>query len=180
MLTEQLFLTSPRNSVAAQFNLFERLHCNTLLSSAPRPPAVTAITESQDFHVVEVPSVDYLLDTHHEHFPFTRTFDEALSDPFFVVHTSGSTGIPKPLLYTHATAATNTKMMSLDPPDGYESQDRMYQGNRVFITFPPFHVSVMSSPAFLIPRSPHAKAYRNPREPTWSPISATQSPSERS
>ena len=72
---------------------------------------------------------------------------KALSDPFFVVHTSGSTGIPKPLLYTHATAATNTEMMSLNPPSGYESQDRMYQGKRVFITFPPYRVSFKSSPA---------------------------------
>lgn len=31
-------------------------------------------------------------------------------------------------------------MISMDPPPGYESQDRMYQGNRVFITFPAFHV----------------------------------------
>ena len=87
--------------------------------------------------------MDYLLDTHHMHVPFTKTFEEALSDPLFVVHTSGSTGIPKPLIYTHAFAATNTNMMSLDPPPGYESQDRMYQGKRVFITFPPFHVSFL-------------------------------------
>ena len=148
ILTEQLFLTSPRNSVAAQFNLFERLKCKILLSSAPRPPAVNAISDSQDFRVVEVPSVEYFLDTHHPQIPFTKTFEEALLDPLFVVHTSGSTGIPKPLIYTHASAATNTKIMSLDPPDGHKSQDRMYQGKRVFITFPPFHVSFESSPAF--------------------------------
>lgn len=33
-------------------------------------------------------------------------------------------------------------MLSLDPPSGFESQDRMYQGNRVFITFPAFHVGL--------------------------------------
>lgn len=32
-------------------------------------------------------------------------------------------------------------MMSLKPPSGYESQDKVYQGKRVFLTFPPFHVS---------------------------------------
>lgn len=31
-------------------------------------------------------------------------------------------------------------MMNLEPPKGFESQDRMIQGKRVFITFPPFHV----------------------------------------
>lgn len=140
MLTGQLFLTSPRNSVAAHSNLFERLKCKTLLSPNPRPPAVTAISDHQDLHVVEVPSVSYLLDTQHHHFIYEKLWPNALSEPLFVVHTSGSTGMPKPLVYTHATAAANIKMMSLDPPVGYESQDRVYQGKRVFIAFPPFHV----------------------------------------
>ncbi|KAI4184413.1 MAG: hypothetical protein LQ346_006125 [Caloplaca aetnensis] len=36
-------------------------------------------------------------------------------------------------------------MISMDPPPGYESQDRMYQGNRVFITFPAFHGAYLVS-----------------------------------
>lgn len=144
LLTKQLFLTSPRNSIAAQIHLFDRLECTVLLSSNPRPPAVTAIASHRDFPVFEVPSVSYLLDTQHKHFAFEKTWPDARSEPLFVIHTSGSTGIPKPLLYTHATAATNTKMMSLDPPVGYESQDRVYQGKAVFIAFPPFHVSPFS------------------------------------
>jgi len=35
-------------------------------------------------------------------------------------------------------------MMSLDPPSGFDSQCRMYQGKRVFMTFPPFHVSYIT------------------------------------
>ena len=145
MLTGKLFLTSPRNSLAAHFALFEALSCRTLLSSDPRPSAVTAIGDHQGFHIVEVPSVSYLLDVQHHHFAFEKSWPEAQSEPLFVVHTSGSTGIPKPLLYTHASAAANIKMMSLDPPAGYESQDKVYQGKRVFIAFPPFHVSLQVS-----------------------------------
>ena len=63
-------------------------------------------------------------------------------------HTSGSTGLPKPLVYTHATAAANTKMFSLEPPPGFESLDRIYQGKRVFNTFPPFHVSAPANLGF--------------------------------
>ena len=141
MLTRKLLLTSPRNSVAAHWDLFGRLKCKVLLSANPRPPAVTAIIDHQEIRVIEVPSVSFFLDTWHHHFEYDRTWPEAQSEPLFVIHTSGSTGMPKPLLYTNATGATNTKMMSLDPPAGYGSQDRMYQGKRVFITFPPFHVS---------------------------------------
>lgn len=56
-------------------------------------------------------------------------------------HTSGSTGFPKPLIYTHDTAARNITMISLDPPVDFKSQDKMYQNKKLFISFPPFHVS---------------------------------------
>lgn len=138
----QLFLTSPRNSIAAQVSLFSALRCHVLLSSSPRLPAVNALSGETGFRIIEVPAVPYYLDIHHEHFPLDKSWPEAQYDPLFVIHTSGSTGIPKPLTYTHATAATNTNMMSLNPPPGYESQDRLCQGNRVFVTFPPFHVSL--------------------------------------
>ncbi|CAD6582894.1 MAG: hypothetical protein ASARMPRED_001098 [Alectoria sarmentosa] len=144
----KLFLPSPRNSVAAQFNLFDRLNCKTILLPDPRPPAVTAISDHEDFHIVEVPSVSYLLDIQHHHFAFDKSWPEARSEPLFIIHTSGSTGMPKPLVYTHASATANTKMMSLDPPVGYESQDRVYQGKRVFIAFPPFHGAYLASHLF--------------------------------
>ncbi|KAF6228467.1 hypothetical protein HO133_008197 [Letharia lupina] len=144
----KLFLTSPRNSLAAQFALFGTLKCKTLLSPDPRPPAVTAISDHQDFHIVEVPSVSHLLNIQHHHFAFDKSWPEAQSEPLFVVHTSGSTGMPKPLVFTHAAAAANTKMMSLDPPVDYESQDRVYQGKRVFIAFPPFHGAYLASHLF--------------------------------
>lgn len=141
MLTEKLFLTSPRNSIVAQFNLFERLACKTLLSPGPRPDPVIRIVEHHPFNVIEVPDVTFFLDDHHEHFPYHKSWPQVHSEPLFVVHTSGSTGMPKPITYNHATAAANIKMLSLDPPTGYDSQDRVYHGKRVFVAFPPFHVS---------------------------------------
>ncbi|MCJ1245408.1 hypothetical protein MMC30_002612 [Trapelia coarctata] len=134
-----VFLTSPRNSVAAQISLLERLKCKIMLSPSPRPPPVTAILDAHKLRLLEVPTADDLLTEQYPVYPFGKTFVEARLDPLFIVHTSGSTGIPKPIVYTHDAAAANIKMMSLDPPPGFDSQDRMYQGRRVFLTFPPFH-----------------------------------------
>ncbi|KAL9601174.1 MAG: hypothetical protein Q9179_002955 [Wetmoreana sp. 5 TL-2023] len=53
--------------------------------------------------------------------------------------------MPKPVVFTHATATANMRMSTLEPPPGFESQDRMYQGNRVYITFPPFHGAYLVS-----------------------------------
>ncbi|KAF7942371.1 hypothetical protein EAE99_000421 [Botrytis elliptica] len=135
-----IFLTSPRNSVEAQTNLLDRLKCRTVLSPTPRPPQITEILEANShLRVVEVPSVEDILKNKRRRFPFYKTFSKANQEPFVVVHTSGSTGFPKPMIWTHETAQRNIALMALDPPAGYESQHRMYEGKRVFLTFPPFH-----------------------------------------
>ena len=113
-----------------------------MISPDPQPPAVTAIKNYRDIRIIEVQTVLELLDTPHPDFEYRKSWPEALSEPLFVIHTSGSTGLPKPLVYTHATAAANIKMMSLDPPNGYESQEEVYRERKFFIAFPPFHVSL--------------------------------------
>ena len=80
-----MLLTSPRNSVAAQINLFDRLKCKVLLSPNPRPPAVTAIIAAHEVYVVEVPSVSDLLEKIHPHFPFEKNYHQALDQPLFAV-----------------------------------------------------------------------------------------------
>lgn len=80
-----MFLTSPRNSVAAQINLFGRLKCKTMLSPHPRPPPVTAILDALELRVLEVPGVNSLLDKRYPHFPFQKTFAEAVLEPLFAM-----------------------------------------------------------------------------------------------
>lgn len=82
----KIFLTSPRNSVAAQLHLLDRLSCKTILSPTPRPPQTIAILEGdKKLRVFDVPSVDDLLYKKHPHFPFKKSFSEARHEPFFVV-----------------------------------------------------------------------------------------------
>ncbi|KAL8722725.1 MAG: hypothetical protein Q9225_000837 [Loekoesia sp. 1 TL-2023] len=80
-----IFLTSPRNSIAAHLSLFDRLSCNILPSPSSQPPAVSAIKAQGRVRVVEVPEVDYLLDTPHPQYPFHKTLTSALQEPLFVV-----------------------------------------------------------------------------------------------
>ncbi|KAM0183241.1 hypothetical protein ACHAPF_000720 [Botrytis cinerea] len=135
-----IFPTSPRNSIAAQTNLLDRLKCRTVLSSTPRPPEIIETLEANpDLCAVEVPNVEDILKNERRCFPFDKTFFKANQEPFVVVHTSGLTGFPKPIILTHETAQRMIALMALDPPAGYESQHRMYEGKRVFLTFPPFH-----------------------------------------
>lgn len=82
----QVFLTSPRNSIAAHLDLFDRLQCKTLLSPSSQPPAVGAIQQEGKVRVVEVPEVEYLLDNAHAQYPYEKTMPAASLEPLFVVY----------------------------------------------------------------------------------------------
>ena len=81
----QMFLPSPRNNLDAQINLFDQLKCKTILHPSPCPPSVTEIIASHSFRSEEITSVDDLLETHHQHFPFEKSNHEVMDDPLFAV-----------------------------------------------------------------------------------------------
>ena len=80
-----MFLTSPRNSVAAHSSLFKRLNCTKLVAPIPRPPPVTAILEAQTLDVLDVPSVDDLVNKEYPHFDFHKTYPEAAEETLAVM-----------------------------------------------------------------------------------------------
>ncbi|KAH8426117.1 uncharacterized protein LDX57_003859 [Aspergillus melleus] len=145
-----MFYTSPRNSVVAHETLFKQLDCTKFLAPTPRPPPVTAILDAFKMDVLDVPSVDELLDTPYPHFEFSRTYPEAAGERLVVVHTSGSTGIPKPIFWTHAVANKNMEMGALGAPEGFEIQDHWMMNKRVFSALPPFHAAGLAMLLFLV------------------------------
>ena len=136
-----MLLTSPRNSIPAHVNLFNLLSCTTMVVPDPQPPMIPAILADCQLRVITVPSLDELLLQKHPHYPYNKSFEKARHEPLLAFHTSGSTGLPKPVVWSHDFAAAYAKMIQLDPPAGYESQDRLFQANRMFFMLPPFHVS---------------------------------------
>ncbi|KAE8133310.1 NRPS-like enzyme [Aspergillus pseudotamarii] len=146
-----MFLTSPRNSVVAHSSLFKRLNCTTLISPMPRPPAVTTILEACTLNVLDAPSVDELVSKEYSHFDFSKTYPEAAREILAVVHTSGSTGIPKPIFWTHDTACKHMEVVVLEPPVGYESLDHWNRGKRMYLVPPPFHAAGLAYLHFVIP-----------------------------
>ena len=136
-----MLLTSPRNSVPAHINLFKLTDCTIMLTPTPQPLTIPALTAAHELRVFSVPTFDELLDRRHPHYPYNKSFEQANHEPLLAFHTSGSTGLPKPVVWSHAYAATYLKAIRLDPPQGFESQDRLFQANRMFFMLPPFHVS---------------------------------------
>ena len=82
-------------------------------------------------------------------YPYNKTFEEAQHDPFVVIHTSGSTGLPKPVIMYHGGLATVDAQHSLPALDGYRPQVESFGSrSRNFVGLPPFHVSQLALPTF--------------------------------
>ena len=137
----QTLLLSPRNSIAAQLHLMKATGCNIFLTPERPFPPVTALINSlnESYRVLKVPPVDELL-RRCKPFVYDVSFEEGCHTPFTVMHTSGSTGLPKPIIWPQDFVPAYAKQLQLEPPEGYESTDKLYEANRIFVVFPPFHV----------------------------------------
>jgi acyl-coenzyme A synthetase/AMP-(fatty) acid ligase len=69
-----------------------------LITPHPTSPLLAGVLSSHTLKVLKVPSIHDLLNGKTSPYPFTKTFEEAKHEPFLVLHTSGSTGMPKPIL----------------------------------------------------------------------------------
>ncbi|KAI1641467.1 putative NRPS-like enzyme [Biscogniauxia mediterranea] len=134
-----LFLTSPRNSPAAHQSLFATLKCTTLLTTAPTPPPALAVIEAVKPRQLTIPSVDDLVTKPYPLYVYKKTYEEGRLDPLWIIHTSGSTGIPKPLVWTQEAGARHHNCSAREPPKDVPSLERAYHGKRVMVTTPPFH-----------------------------------------
>ncbi|KAI1357674.1 putative NRPS-like enzyme [Xylaria arbuscula] len=141
-----LFVTSPRNSIDAHRALFDHLHCRTLFTSDPVPPAGRQVIDAvKSLRHFTVPSVEELLTRQYEPFVLDKTFHDLKKTPFVVMHTSGTTGLPKPIIWTHETCAQVLASKSRDTNNGVAAVERYLQnGKRVIVTLPPFHGALLA------------------------------------
>lgn len=86
LISSKLFLTSPRNSPAAQRSLFEALKCQTLVTSDSTLPAISPILEIVRPRCLTIPAVDELLEESFPSFPYDRAYEAGRWDPFFILY----------------------------------------------------------------------------------------------
>lgn len=75
-----------------------------------------------EMEVTDLPDLDELLFADHtKPFPYTKTLAEAAQDLLCVLYTSGSTGLPKPISWSHALIGTMDAVRLLPPTKGDHS-----------------------------------------------------------
>jgi acyl-coenzyme A synthetase/AMP-(fatty) acid ligase len=135
-----LFL-SPRNNLDGHLNVLEGVDCQVFLKA--EGTRVDEILSNRKMQMGVVPTVEDLLDdTRVDVYPYNKTFDEARMDPCLVLHTTGSTGLPKPIVWKLGILSTYEAWRTVPAVDGYVPTTVIYQqAKRAYTSMPLFHTS---------------------------------------
>lgn len=140
---KQFLLPSPRNSEEGQLNLLRQTNCSKLLRA--ESISVQSLLDAQpSLKSFVVPSLDELLDeTPVPHYPYTRDFLTGRSDIHVIFHTSGSTGLPKPI-FSPEEAVCSVDVSSTIPDLNGKPYSYTYLAKtcrRFFCNLPLFHAA---------------------------------------
>lgn len=139
-----LFL-SPRNTVAGHLNVLEKSDCNIFLTA--KNTHFEQVLSQRSMQTSTVPDLEELLDDDPvPMYPYTKTFAEARKDPCLVLHTTGSTGLPKPITWKLEILSTYEAWRTIPSIDGYVPTTEIYQeATRAYNSMPLFHTSGLNT-----------------------------------
>ncbi|KAI2465615.1 hypothetical protein F4781DRAFT_408665 [Annulohypoxylon bovei var. microspora] len=133
---------SPRNSDEAQMNLFDKTDCQFICFPASHRVTVQQWVQKRAMLAVEVPPIDSWFPSHEvKPFPYGKTFEQAEWEPLVVLHTSGSTGLPKPVVVRQGMLAVSDAYHNVPNWKGLPTFIRVWSeySKRQLAPFPLFH-----------------------------------------
>ncbi|GAB0138719.1 putative secondary metabolism biosynthetic enzyme [Epichloe bromicola] len=142
-----LFL-SPKNSIEGALAVLGAAKCNIWVNPAGGKSAqlVNDLLQQRPMQVIDLPELDELLPEAEsetekvERFPYTKRWEDAINDPFCVLHTSGSTGLPKPMTWSHGLIGTMDAVRLLPPHEGMHPWTKGWdEGDTIYSSFPMSH-----------------------------------------
>ncbi|RFN54485.1 linear gramicidin synthase subunit d [Fusarium flagelliforme] len=134
---------SPRNTPAVQLSLFEDTKCDVLYCTETYEAAMKPCLEQRKMQVCVIDSVEHFLNVSSSPFPYDKSIDQARWDPLVVLHTSGSTGIPKPIVVKQGTFFALEDMLRNGSFNGcpFAMEDWGEKGTKILLSMPMFHAA---------------------------------------
>ncbi|XXH01320.1 hypothetical protein Hte_007678 [Hypoxylon texense] len=141
----KLLLPSPRNPPLTNLSLMSQTGSNKVLYASELVPLAKSLQSvATSVSIDPIPSFQEMLDSNPEPYPYEKNFDEAKDDPIVVLHSSGSTGSPKPIPWTHGSIAAHDNDHNLPAPAGRGKMDstvfNLLGEGRLYIMMPFFHL----------------------------------------
>ncbi|KAL8788720.1 MAG: hypothetical protein Q9213_001534 [Squamulea squamosa] len=142
----KVLFPSPRNTIQINNSLLDQTDCTKFFASPEVLPIAGSLAkERKGLVVLAVKALDDMLVDASEHYPYDKDYATARWDPMVVLHSSGSTGIPKPVVMNHATYAVIDNDRNLATVPGRRNQNFSLWnfgpgGGYSFSSFPPFHL----------------------------------------
>ncbi len=139
---QALFL-SPRNGIDAQVSLCERVNCRHFWYSVPFQPIVASVKKYRQMKSFVVPPADEWLKSGAPVFPYTRSPEQTRWDPAIVLHTSGSTGMPKPVVFRQGGLLAIDLHRNMPRRNGAQSMWNEFtdRSSRMLVSLPFFHAA---------------------------------------
>ncbi|KAL8753025.1 MAG: hypothetical protein Q9199_005339 [Rusavskia elegans] len=140
------FLPSPRNSLQDHSSLLTAADCHTIVAPESRMPIVDSLIAARSMKNATIPALDWFLkpaENEVKPYPYSKTFEQAKSEPFVTLHTSGSTGPPKLVVSSHGSFATLDAFLAIPSLGGRPVNANSLIGKRMFSPFPLFHSAAL-------------------------------------
>ncbi|KAF3069989.1 Iterative polyketide synthase CazM [Trichoderma lentiforme] len=147
------FFTSPRNTIEGQLSLLAATDCHYFLYGEGYQPVIKKILAQRQMHASQVPSAKDWITAKADYFPYQHTAYESRWHPWIAMHTSGSTGMPKPIVINQANiqlcGALRHFRDERNNPSLYEGWAS--RASRLFNPMPLFHgVGIAASLMFTV------------------------------
>ncbi|KAI1207713.1 uncharacterized protein F4807DRAFT_469221 [Annulohypoxylon truncatum] len=140
------------NQVPANQRLIETVGAKTLLYAPEASVVLDPLLVATREYVEHVPTPTYAELLHEDISPtyqFEKSFDDIKSTNFMGLHTSGTSGNPKPIYWNHSALATLSSFLDTSITDQHGSGENLtldlYQGTNIFIPFPLSHFGGIAS-----------------------------------
>lgn len=138
----------------AHLSLLDKIGCNIVLESEKAPSILADILTERPMKRIPIASWDSFLANSSgkdiEDYPFQGTFAEVKNKPWVILHTSGSTGIPKPVFVPHGVFASQDAQQLIPFLGGKPTWVDRTRGKRIFIGLPLFHAACLAKVAYSI------------------------------